>query len=441
MLTLGLGILLGLATARGQATTAVAATATATAASSEPASQPAQRSLSGLLDFPELVTREKLADWLFLLVAIIVAIAIGRVLSYILQLTAKRLQARGWNAYAVVFSGLASPANLALFTIGLGLGLMKLFQVHHRPDDVDPLADLKDFSDRVLLLLYTVAGFWYAFNLVAAVEVALRRISRRTETTLDDDLVPVIRKALRIFIVIIGALFILQNVFDRNIGAWLAGFGIAGLAVSLAAQDSLKNLFGSLTILFDRPFTMGQRIRFQSTDGTVEEIGFRSTKVRTADGSVVTIPNSQIVNESVDNWARRQTIFRTFSIGVVIETPAAKMREAVQIVRDILTSEEFRASVHDPDTKANVNPPRVYFDDFRPDALSIKIWYWFRSTDAWAYFDFTQRFNLRVMEEFEKAGIRFAYPTRRLIMEENPAKEPPEGVTAQPPPAPPSRPA
>ena len=141
---------------------------------------------------------------------------------------------------------------------------------------ISPL--LQDLTERVLLLLYTVSAFWYAFNLVGVLEVALKKIAAPLDTTLDDDLVPVIRKALRIFIVVVGALFVLQNVFERDIGAWLAGLGIAGLAVSLAAQDSLKNLFGSITILFDRPFAAGQRIRFHGFEGVVEEIGFRSTK-------------------------------------------------------------------------------------------------------------------------------------------------------------------
>jgi MscS family membrane protein len=367
-------------------------------------SQPA--SLLDALNFDQLA-KNKIRAWLILLFAILVAVAAGRVVSFVLQRIAGRLEKRGWHAYAEVFSGLCSPANLALFAMGMTVGLIDL-----------QMGDLlRDFSKRILILLYTISGFWYAFNLVAALELALRKITQRTETTLDDDLVPVIRKALRIFIVVIGSLFILQNVFNRDIGAWLAGFGIAGLAVSLAAQDSLKNLFGSLTILFDRPFTVGQRIKFHAFDGVVEEIGFRSTKVRTGDGSVVTIPNSLIVNESVDNWARRQKIRRILNVTIAYETPAAKVREAVKIIRDMLASEEFRRSVYDADTVANVDPPRVFFDEFNAESLNIKVYYWYRTGDWWGYLEFTERFNLKLMEEFERAGIVFAYPTRRMIVE------------------------
>ncbi|HVT80093.1 MAG TPA: mechanosensitive ion channel domain-containing protein, partial [Phycisphaerae bacterium] len=148
-----------------------------------------------------------------------------------------------------------------------------------------------------------------------------------------------------------------------------------------------------------------------------EEIGFRSTKVRTGDGSVVTIPNSLIVNESVDNWARRQKIRRILNVTIAYETPAAKVREAVKIIRDMLASEEFRRSVYDADTVANVDPPRVFFDEFNAESLNIKVYYWYRTGDWWGYLEFTERFNLKLMEEFERAGIVFAYPTRRMIVE------------------------
>jgi MscS family membrane protein len=358
------------------------------------------------LRFDEFLAHNNLRQWIVLLAAILIAIALGRAMAFVLQRLARRLEARSWNAQAQVFTGLASPANLGLLALGLSIGFAQLSMS----------GVLRDLASRMLLLLYTVSGFWYAFNLVSVLEVALRRLTARTETTLDDDLVPVIRKALRVFIVVIGILFILQNVFDRDIGAWLAGLGIAGLAVSLAAQDSLKNLFGSLTILFDRPFVVGQRIKFHEYDGTVEEIGFRSTKVRTMEGSVVNIPNALIVNESVDNWAARQNIRRILNVTITYDTSAAKVRQALEIIRGLLEAEEFRGPIHDADPKTNANPPRAHFDEFNPDSLNLKVYYWFRPADWWAYLAFTERFNLRLMEEFEKAGIEFAFPTQTLYV-------------------------
>lgn len=390
---------------------AQAPAATAPEAGPPPPAGGTERSFIDELRLEELASNP-LSHWLILLAAITVAVAAGKIVSWLLRRLAQRLERRRWHGQAQVFAGLASPATLALFSLGLSIGLAWIKMS-------DPL---RTISGRILLLLYTMSAFWYAFNLVAVVEVAIKRFAQRTETTLDDELVPVIRKALRIFIIVIGALFILQNVFNRDIGAWLAGLGIAGLAVSLAAQDSLKNLFGSITILFDRPFALGQRILYGKYDGVVEEIGFRSTKIRTPDGSLVTIPNSNIVNDPVDNWQVRPRIFRTFIISITYDTPVAKVREAVEIVRRIFADPEFQPFIHDEDTKRNEFPPRVFFMDMAADNLALKVWYWYRPADWWTYCDFNQRFNLRLMEEYEKAGIEFAFPTRTLYLAGDPKR-------------------
>jgi len=385
---------------------------------------PSSSSWMEIIDFNQLLESNNLNHWLILLVAIVLGITLGKVVSFVLERLTVRLNITGWSAYSHVFSGMIGPVTLASFTAGLGFGLAQI--------SMSPA--LRQFCGSLLLLFSTVAGFWYAFNLVGAIEVGLQRFAKRTETQLDDQLVPVIRKALRIFIVVIGSLFILQNIFDRDIGAWLAGLGIAGLAVSLAAQDSLKNLFDTFTILFDQPFSIGQRIRFDKFDGTIEGIGFRSTRIRTLEGHQVTIPNSNIVNSPVENVALRQSLRRIFSLSITYDTPVAQVRQAVQIARDLLASPEFRGPVHDPDTAANADPPRVYFDEFRADSLNIKVHYWYRPVDWWAYMDHAERFNLALMEAFEKAGIEFAFPTQTLFLAGDPKRALPL-TTATPPPS------
>ena len=133
----------------------------------------------------------------------------------------------------------------------------------------------------------------YLFNLVDVLDAAMRRLAEKTESKVDDQIVPLVRKTLRIFLVIVFTLIVAQNVLGLDITGWLAGLGIAGLAVSLAAQDSVKNLFGSVTIFFDNPFAVGDMIVFDGHRGTVEEIGFRSPRLRLLSGHVVTVPNKK----------------------------------------------------------------------------------------------------------------------------------------------------
>jgi MscS family membrane protein len=342
-----------------------------------------------------------LRNFLFLLGAIFLGLLIGKIAAYSIRRAATTLEHHRWHAQSILIGGLASPTSLAIFAVALWLGLSQL-----------ALSTLLEIArDKAAFFLITIAVFWYGFNLVSVVELVLQKFTRRTASTLDDQLLPIVRKTLRIFLVVLGALFVLQNVFERDVGAWLAGLGIAGLAVSLAAQDSLKHLFGSITILLDRPFQIGQRIMFQQYDGVVEEIGFRSTKLRLFTGHLVTIPNGTLVNDTVENAGVRPFIRRVLDVGVTYGTPPEKIREAIAIVRNLLLSDSMRPHIVGP---AGEDPPQVFFDEFKPSSLNIKVYYWYRGNDWWGYLDFTQRFNLALISAFNHAGINFAFPTQTI---------------------------
>jgi len=252
--------------------------------------------------------------------------------------------------------------------------------------------------------------------------VMLRRLTAKTDSSLDDQLLPLIRKTLRIFLVAVGVMFVVDSVFGQNVGALLAGLGIAGLAVSLAARPSIENLFGSITILFDRPLKIGERIVYGGYDGTLEQIGFRSTKVRTLTGHLVTIPNAKIVSDAVENVGRRPSIRRIMNVTITYDTPREKIEQAVGILRDVLEEEDLREPIHQV-IDGNEFPPRVYFNDYNPDSLNIILIYWYAPPAYWDYLDHAQRLNLRIFEEFEKAGIEFAFPTQTLYLAGDPKRE------------------
>ncbi len=353
--------------------------------------------------------------WLLFLLAIFLGLVAGRIAAGVLGRFAARLERRGWTVRADVVKDLIGPAKLALLTVGLSFGLGAL-------DRARMGTTLETICGKTLLLLYTIAVFWYAFNLVSVVDVMLRRLTAKTDSSLDDQLVPLIRKTLRIFLVAVGVMFVVDSVFGQNVGALLAGLGIAGLAVSLAARPSLENLFGSITILFDRPFKIGERIVYAGYDGTVEEIGFRSTKVRTLTGHLVTIPNAKIVSDAVENVGRRPSIRRIMNVTITYDTPREKIEQAVGILRDVLEEEDLREPIHQV-IDGNEFPPRVYFNDYNPDSLNIILIYWYAPPAYWDYLDHAQRLNLRIFEEFERAGIEFAFPTQTLYLAGDPKRE------------------
>ncbi len=337
----------------------------------------------------------------------------GHIVAAVLGQIARRFESRGWIGSTHLVQDAIGPVKLALLTIGLTLGLAGLAGMS------DPL---KTFSWKTLLLLYSITVFWYAFNLVAVVDVFLHRITARSSSNLDLQLGPFIRKSLRIFLVVVGVMFVFDAVFDRNIGAWLAGLGIAGLAISFAAQDSLKNLFGSLTILLDQPFQIGERIIYAGYDGVIEQIGFRSTKIRTLTGNLVSIPNSIIVNNPVENVGRRPSIRRQMNITITYDTSREKIERAVTILRDILEEAGIREPIH-PTIHGDEFPPKVFFNDFNADSLNIFLIYWYAPPEWWDYMEHAQRLNLRIFEEFEKAGIQFAFPTQMLYLAGDPKRQ------------------
>lgn len=338
--------------------------------------------------------------WLALAGCVFAGFLGGKIIRWICDRAAARAAARSWAQRAIFARALAGPAVLAAFTMALMIGLGWIVM-----DDA-----LRGLSFRLGRLLLFVAIGWFGWNLVELAEHLARRVTARTRSPLDDQLVPLLRKTLRVVLVVMVALFIAENVFNADVTSFLAGLGIAGLAVSLAAQDSIKNFFGSITIFVDQPFNVGDRVTMSGFEGTVEEIGFRSTKLRTLTGNVVTIPNSKIVDSSVENVARRPNIRRMFVLNVTYDTPPEKVRQAVQIVKDVLAEPQVAAA-----WDAEKLPPRVVFEEFGAASLNIRVLYWFHpATDWWAYMAHAEQVNLMLLERFNAAGIDFAFPTQTL---------------------------
>ncbi|MGB0259418.1 MAG: mechanosensitive ion channel family protein, partial [Coraliomargarita sp.] len=199
-----------------------------------------------------------------------------------------------------------------------------------------------------------------------------------------------------------------------NISAMVAGLGIGGMAIALASQDTLKNLFGSMMILADKPFIVGQRVVVNGFDGVVEEIGVRSTKLRLLNGHQTSIPNDIISRVEVENIGSRPFIRCLMKVTVPFDTPPDKLEEAVQIAEKLLEDHEGMR----PDF-----PPRVYLSEVAKGGFQLLIIFWYHPADYWMYKAYCQKFNLSLARGFEDAGIRFALPAQDLYMREAEGKK------------------
>jgi MscS family membrane protein len=347
--------------------------------------------------------------WLALLGAILVGLVAGRVAKTVLNRLAHRFGQKTWGVRSTVLHDAAAPASLLLLTIGLTIGL----QFIHREGTVESV------TRGTLQLLYILALGWFVYNLVDTVDLALRRVTQSRNHKINESVIPLVRRTLRVFVVIVLLLLVTQNVFGMSITGLIAGLGVAGLAISLAAQESVKNVFGSLTVFFDKVFSVGDFITFGSYTGIVEEIGFRSTRLRLLSGHLVTIPNMKFIDGDIENIGARPYIRRVMDITITYDTPPAKIDEAVEIVRDILTNDE--TVVREGQFDMTNFPPRIAFDGLNADSLNIKAYYWYQlnkdpNRGYWTYLDHCQTVNDRVVKRFEDAGIEFAFPTQTLYL-------------------------
>jgi len=301
-------------------------------------------------------------------------------------------------------------AILLLAAAGISVGL-QVFQLK---------AWVGEMSETLSSILLALGVGYFLYWLVDVPTSWFTRLAGKTETRLDDMLVPMVRKSLRVTVVILVLVQIAQILSDKPITSIIAGLGIGGLALALAAQDTVKNFFGSVVLFVDKPFEMGDRIVVDGQDGSVEEVGFRSTKIRTLDGHLVTVPNGQLANKMIRNIGKRPYIKRIANLTITYDTPPEKVDRAIKIVKEILDGHE---GLH-PDY-----PPRVYFSEFNADSLNIMVIYWYHPPDYWAYMEFAERFNKEVLHRFGEEGIEFAFPTQTLYLAGDQARPLTIGVT------------
>jgi len=272
-----------------------------------------------------------------------------------------------------------------------------------------------DYSQYVIItlrILLPVIGTIIAFRFVNILAQYFAKLAGKTESTLDDQLVPLIRKTLKTFVVIIGTLFILQNL-NVPILPLLTGLSIGGLAFALAAQDTIKNFFGSLMIFIDKPFQIGDWITTDGADGTVEEVGFRSSRIRTFANSLVYVPNGKLADSTIDNHGLRK--YRRFftKIALTYDTPPALIQTYIEGLRKIVDN-------HPHTLKDNYH---VYFNDMGASSLDVMFYIFFKVPTWGKELEARHEVLMEIMKLAEKLGVNFAFPTQTLHMENFPGKE------------------
>ncbi len=247
---------------------------------------------------------------------------------------------------------------------------------------------------------------WGFFNFSSNLPRFFPVLEKRLDVDLDKLVIPFLSKILKGLIVFIAGVLVADE-WGFDINGFIAGLGLGGLAFALAAQDTISNFFGGMVIILDKPFSIGDWIETPNVEGTVEDINFRSTKVRTFSNAVVTVPNSTLANEAITNWSRMGKRRVTFSLGVTHQTPKEKLKRCIAEIKTALMEHP------------GVHPETIFvsFEKFSDSSLDIFV-YFFTTTTKWGEFlKVREDVNFRIMGILESEGIAIAYPSRRLYME------------------------
>ncbi len=266
-------------------------------------------------------------------------------------------------------------------------------------------------SDMVFKVASILVVTWTLFKMMDALAILLAEMAGKTDSKLDDQIVPLLRKAAKTFLAMLAFILIAQNL-GYSVSGLLAGLGIGGLALAMAAKDTLANLFGSLMILIDRPFLTGDWITFPGGDGVVEEIGLRSTRIRTFAKTVVSIPNQALANATVENHSLMPKRRIKFTLGVTYESTVDQVRSLVSDIENYLKANK------DIDQEFML----VKFTEFNNSSLDLFIYCFTVTTDWTQHLAVKQDVNLRIMKMVEEKGMSIAYPTQTIHLEQAEAK-------------------
>lgn len=255
------------------------------------------------------------------------------------------------------------------------------------------------------IMAATLAGVVVAFVLCSRVAAAVIASPQINPAGLNAQLIRIAARLVSVVLAVV-VLMVGGQYLGIPVATLLASAGIGGVALALGAQDTLKTLFGTLMLMADKPFRVGDRIIFRDYDGVVEDIGLRSTRLRLLTSHLVTIPNDELARSDIENVGRRERIRRVFDIAIPLETPSSKVERAVEIIRSQLADHEGL----DEDF-----PPRVHFLDIDRDAFLIRVMYWYHPADYWAFLAFGERINLAVLNAMESEDIAIALPERLTL--------------------------
>ena len=363
--------------------------------------------IAEILDFKFL--GNTVLSYLYFLVSIIIGFLIViPINSYILKFGFKFFGKGNNQKNADKFNSLLKkPIKYLLFLLVLYCSSMVLDLSQFMSNNEGSLGIL-DVISKTFNLLLLVIIFWIINRVIDFVGFKLKNRALETESKVDDQVIPFAVDMAKVITIVLGIVMILGNVFNVNIAALVTGLGIGGVAFALASKESLENLLGSFTIFFDKPFTVGDIVTLGGVTGIVEKVGFRSTRIRTFDKSVVTVPNKNIISSELDNLGARPVRRVKFNIGLTYDSSVNNIKAIVNDIQELIDQH--------PDTN---NDGKVRFLNFGASSLDIMVLYYVNSPDWEVLIDTQEKINYSIIDIVAKHKCDFAFPSTSVYIEKN----------------------
>ena len=335
-------------------------------------------------------------------IAVVTLIALGTfiirtLLSKILYSTSVRLFPKLKGDITISYLPAFERPLKALITIS-GIYLIILYLPFSAKIDASALV----FFRSALIIILT----WGFYNLTGGSISILNSIGKKLDYDGDEILISFLSKIIRVIIILLAVAIIAQE-WGFDVNGFVAGLGLGGLAIALAAKDAIANVFGGIVIITDKPFTVGDWIATPSVEGVVEDVNFRSSKIRTFANAVTTMPNSVLANEAIINWSRMGKRRIMFNLGVTYTTPAEKLHNCVDKIKSML------------DCHPGIHKELIFvrFDSFGGSSLDIFIYCFTISTKWGEYLEVKEDVNFKIMGILESEGVSVAFPSRSIYFE------------------------
>ncbi len=347
--------------------------------------------------FNAMLLGNTITSWILAIVLIFASLFLAKLTYKVIGKMLKRYTDKSSSQLdGILVDMLREPLVFALAIIGIWYSLQTLTLN----------VKLEDIISNAYYILIVFDTAWLVVRLLdAMIERYIVPFTEATETKLDDQLLPIVRKSIKATVWVLATLIALNNA-GYDVSAILASLGIGGLAFALAAKDTVANLFGSLTIFLDEPFEIGDRVVVNGYDGYVEDVGLRSTRLRLLNGRIITMSNSSMTNSPVENITSEPSRKITLTLGLIYNTSDEEMQKAIDILKGIVAK---NALLEDECIASFLS-----FGDF---SLNIHFKYYIKKESC--IFDAQSSVNLAILKRFKEERLEFAFPTQTILVEKD----------------------